>query len=453
MKLKAPKDSNYAVVVVKIKNTIPIEKCDNIQATQILGQQVIISKNVKVGDIGLYFPVECQISKDFLYNNNLYRDSSMNIDSTKEGGYFDENGRVRCQKFMKQNSEGLFMPLESVKFTGVDISEFNVGDEFDELNGIEISRKYVVKTSKTQGIPGSNKPKKVNEKLKDKLVSKQFKFHSDTAILGKCVHRFTPDTIVHISYKEHGSSGIASNVLIHRKLKWFEKQLIKIGVNIPTTEYGYVYSSGKPKSRLPKGIVGRYKNENGDFYDGDIWKESFEYLKDYLTPGLSIYYEIVGYTPSGSMIQSPYDYGCVKPTEGAKYKCGVNYKISIYRITQTNIDGETFEFSRLQVQEWCKLNELTPVHQLYYGKAKDLFKEHKLRVPSQKNFGEKFLTLLKSLYNEKDCFMCKNKVPEEGCVVAIDGLGFEAYKVKSNRFLAHETKQLDKGLANIEDEN
>ena len=57
------------------------------------------------------------------------------------------------------------------------------------------------------------------------------------------------------------------------------------------------------------------------------------------------------------------------------------------------------------------------------------------------------------MYNEKDCFMCNNKVPEEGCVIRIDGLEFEAYKQKSERFYARETILLDKGESNIEDEN
>ena len=49
--------------------------------------------------------------------------------------------------------------------------------------------------------------------------------------------------------------------------------------------------------------------------------------------------------------------------------------------------------------------------------------------------------------------MCKNEVPEEGCVVRIEGLDFEAYKAKSEAFYARETKLLDKGESNIEDEN
>ena len=68
----------------------------------------------------------------------------------------------------------------------------------------------------------------------------------------------------------HNSSGISSNVLVKKKLKLYEKVLTKLGVNIPDTEYGYIYSSGKPKSNLPKGILGKYVNDNGDFYSDNL---------------------------------------------------------------------------------------------------------------------------------------------------------------------------------------
>lgn len=456
MTLKTPKNSNYAAIVVEIKTIVPLANCDNLQAAIILGNQVIIGKNTTVGTVGLYFPLETQLSKEFLSANNLYRKTvGLNNDPENKGGYFDENGRIRCQKLRGNDSEGFFIHIEAIEFTGVKPGDLNLGDEFDELNGIEICRKYFPKNVRMQGEPGSKKDKsRTNVKMKDKLIDKQFKFHDETSLLFKHPNRITPDTLVHISYKVHGSSGIASNVLVKKQLKFYQKVLNRLGMNISDSEYGFIYSSGKPKSNLPKGILGKYVNDNGDFYPDNIWKETFDYLKEFLTPGLSIYYEIVGYTKSGSMIQKGYDYGCEVPHPNGAYTCGVNYKILIYRVTMTNIDGVTVEYSPKQVQYWATKNGLTPVHELYYGYAKDLFRlggTH--RVPtSDKDFGEKFLNLCKELYNEKDCFICANRVPEEGCVIRIDELKFEAYKVKSKRFMEHETKQLDTGETNIEDE-
>ena len=112
MKLNKPKNENYAAVVVRIDTLVPLEKCDNVQGAIILGNQVIVSKDVKVGDVGIYFPLECQLSKEYLSNNNLYDNPELNTRKT-EKGHFKENGRVRCQRFRGHKSEGLFMPFSS----------------------------------------------------------------------------------------------------------------------------------------------------------------------------------------------------------------------------------------------------------------------------------------------------------------------------------------------------
>ena len=446
MKLNKPKNENYAAIVVEIKTLVPLEKCDNVQGAIIMGNQVIVSKDVKVGDVGVYFPLECQLSKEYLSNNNLYNKPELNIDNTKKG-YFDENGRIRCQRFRGHKSEGLFMPLESLQSFGV--LELELNSCFDEINGFEICKKYVVKTNRTLGQPGSRKSK-TKIKYESKLIENQFRFHDDTAMLYRNLHKITPESLIHISYKMHGTSGISSYILCKKKLNWIEKLLSKLNVNIKTEIYDYIYSSRKV-------IKNEELNPNAQhYYNEDIWGIAHNELKDFLQKGMTFYYEIVGFLPNGGTIQKDYDYGC-EPNQHAIY---------IYRITQTNIDGKLFEFSAKQVQDFCKKNGLNAVPELYYGYARDLYFEvtpdgegdFSRKIFSQANIDEdswrtNFLKFIKEMYNEKDCFMCKNQVPEEGCVVRIEGLEFEAYKQKSERFYLKESILLDKGESNIEDEN
>ena len=161
MKLNKPKNENYSAIVVEIKTLIPLEKCDNVQGAIIMGNQVIVSKSVKIGDVGLYFPLECALSKEYLSNNNLYRvhknKPNLNVDTTAKGGYFEENGRIRCARFLGHKSEGLFMPLESLQCFGV--LELKINTCFDEINGFPICSKYIVKQNRTPGQPGSRKSK------------------------------------------------------------------------------------------------------------------------------------------------------------------------------------------------------------------------------------------------------------------------------------------------------
>ena len=178
MKINKPKNENYAAVVVQIKTIVPLENCDNVHAAIILGNQVIVDKSVKVGDIGLYFPLETQLSQQYLSNNNLYRKPELNVNPENKG-YFEENGRIRCVKLRGNKSEGLYMPLSSIKSFYEDAENLPEGEDFDTLNGIEICKKYIPKGVRTPGLSGSKKGKGRLAK-ESKLIEGQFKFHDDT---------------------------------------------------------------------------------------------------------------------------------------------------------------------------------------------------------------------------------------------------------------------------------
>ena len=447
-------NQNYNATVVEIKTLIPLENCDNVQVTLIMGNQVVVGKNIKIGDIGLFFPVETELSEQYLSSNNLYRNKELNDDKTKVG-YFEENRRIRCVKFRGNKSEGLFMPIDSLYFIYDKNGEYpKIGDSFNEFNDVLICEKYILKGIKVP-ITSKSKTNKKTIKLKNLLIPNQFRFHEETSQLYKNLHKIHPDDLIQISYKMHGSSCVISNVLVKKDLKWYEKLLIKVGISIPTEEYTFIYSSGKPKSNLPKGIVGSWKNNNGNYYSDYIWESAYKKLKEFIPKGMSVYSELVGFTENGSDIQKGYDYGQEPNTFG----------IYIYRITYTNSEGRVFEFSAKQVQDWCKKNGLNSVPELYYGYAKDFIDTFNL-LTGASDFGgtklickvddkfdsEKFLQRVKLLYTDKPCYMCKSKLPEEGCVVRIEGQDLEVFKCKSTKFLEYETKQLDKMEIDIENE-
>lgn len=181
-------------------------------------------------------------------------------------------------------------------------------------------------------------------------------------------------------------------------------------------------------------------------------------MSPYLTKGLTLYYEIIGWLPTGQAIQAmngkAYNYGYERPiwdptTQTTPYEYGKNFGIQIYRITYTNPDGVVFEFSARQVQQWCKDKGLTPVEQLYYGYAKDLYPE----LDETEHWNENFIQKLandKRFYMEELSPTCHNDVPHEGIVIRIENGLSEAYKLKCFRFLGEESKSLDKGEIDIE---
>ena len=439
--MNKPKNENYCATVIEIKTLIPLVGCNNVQAAIIMGQQVIVGKDVKVGDIGLFFPVECALSKEYLTANNLYRvhknKPNLNSDTTVKGGYFEESGRIRCAKFLGHKSEGLFMPISSLEFIKTRERQLSLGDCVDEWENIPICSKYIVKQNRTPGAPGSGKLRNKQPK-ETKIIDGQFRFHEDTSMLFRNLHKIQPDSLISITYKMHGTSGISSYVLCKKQLNWKEKFLSK-WFKIETNQYDYLYSSRKV-------IKNSDLNPNAEhFYGIDIWGLAHEVVKPFLQKGFSFYYEIVGYLPSGAGIQGKFDYG-ESPLASR------TFGVYIYRITSTNVDGKVIEFSAKQVQDYCKQLGLNVVPELYYGRACDLF-SYSGNQDDLEKWRNEFLEFLKLNYNEKDCYMCKNKVPEEGVVIRLEKNDIEAYKCKSTRFYEFETAELDKGEANIEDEN
>lgn len=437
MILKEPKNKNYCATVVKLDKFVELPNCDNVKHAIIFGNSVVVGKDAKQNEFGLFFPVETKLSAPFLMENNLYRIQELNKDP-QEKGYFEEHGRIKCVKFRGNKSEGFFIPLKSlIPFVSIkEISEtFTLGKEFDEVNGITICEKYIPKSNRTPGAPGSKKNKQAVKRI-SRLVDNQFRLHTDTSNLRKNIHVLKPSDIISITEKLHGTSFVVGNVLVkptpYTGLQKFWRYLTGRYIDTRRDYYDIVYSSRKV-------VKNEYETKNHKhFYGYDLWAEIKDYLQVSIQKGITLYGEAVGFLKDGKAIQKDYDYSC-KPGE---------FSIYIYRITMTNVDGQVIEFTWHQIQEYCNKYGLNHVPILYYGRAGKLFP-----ISEEVDWHENFLQKAEKYYLERDCTMCKNKVPNEGVVLRIDkAFDYEAYKLKSFRFLEKETKELDKGEIDIETE-
>ena len=242
----------------------------------------------------------------------------------------------------------------------------------------------------------------------------------------------------------HNTSGISAYVLCHKPLSWKEK-IAKWLTKESFDKYDYIYSSRTI-------IKNKYYNPEVDkeYYSDDIWAEPDKIVKPHLAKGQTTYYEIVGYLPNGRYIQKEYDYGCIPPKPGELFTHEKHFKVRIYRITMTNVDGKVVEYTPLQVQQWCEAVGLTPVEECYFGKAKDLYPDLDTSNYWNENFIER-LSNDKNFYMELNSPHCNNKVPHEGLVIKpLDRLG-TAFKLKSFKFLNKEQTLLDKGEEDIEE--
>lgn len=425
MKLHIEEGSlNYAAEIIEITTLSPIPEKDRIQLTMISGNQVIVSRDVKVGDKMIYFCSGTELAEDYCRENNLFDNRILNADITKKG-YISSKRRVRAIKLGGIISDGFLMPISSLEFYGNPqiLNEFKVGDRFTSFNNFFLCRKYVVPVRNAN--PGGSAPEP-KIKLGNIMVSGQFRFHFETPHLGRNLEKLTPGAEVVITYKLHGSSIILSRVKILRKLSWKDKVAKLLGVKVIETEFANIYSSGKPKSSLPKGIDSIWTNKNKSFYTNDIWKQAYEDYKYALEDGISLYGELVG-----NHIQRRYDYLKLIPE-------GKDYGFLVYRITRTNESGYVDEFSWHQVQEYCQKYSL--VHVPFIRKS----------IVGITEDADALVDTITNEYLEKKCNYCVNEVYAEGVCFRIES-PFSVFKLKSKNFLLVEDKQQEEGIENIEE--
>lgn len=426
-------NKNYSAVVVELQKFNILPNCDNVQAALIFGNSVIVSKDTKAGDVGLFFPVETQLDQKFLGANNLFRKPEWgNVENDKKG-FFEEQGRVKAVKFRGHKSEGFWIPIESLSYTGIPLSEFTVGSEFDKVGDYPICCKYIPARNK---VAGSYNKKARQPRLEDRIIDGQFRFHIDTENLRRNTHRIEPHMYLSISSKWHGSSAVMAHILVKRELPWYERLLKRLGVKVQEHEYGYTWSS----RRVVKGIAGTAKENSIHYYDSDIWGVVAKEVENSVQRGVTLYGEIVGYTTEGSPIQGGYAYGCQPKT----------HRFLVYRITTTNHDGKVIELSWNQMKEYCVKYGLEMVKELWYGKASDYF--HHSDGIDLREWQQGFLAKLEHQYvNDQMCEFNNLEVPSEGLVLRIECLDeAPSFKLKNFKFLSFESANLDKGVVDIE---
>lgn len=423
MKLTTHEDStNYACTVVKMGEMHPIEGADKIQRTVLYGNNLIVSKAVQEGDVMLYFVAGTQLSEDLCFNNNLYDSHEMNKDTSEKGYVSGKRRLVKALKLRGTISDGMLLPVSALDYIVPSIGNYpsiavKVGDTFTHVGDVEVCRKYVVPVKQT-GTPGQKQPKE--NKMKDLLIDNQFRFHHSTEHFARNLEMFEPTTEIIVTRKYHGSSLILSHVLINKKLNWFERLINKF-VSLPTSEYGYVFSSGKPKSRLPKGVKTEkfdWTSPTQSFYDVNIWEKAYNLHRDKVEKGITLYGEIVG-----------------QGVQGAEYTYGFEYEIFIYRITQTNVDGNVYELSWEAVKSYCEKYGLKYVDEYFTGKASEFG-----------STGDEMLEVMRIKYLDKSYPDCK---VDEGVCIRVRGTD-EIYKLKSPKFIVGESAALEKGEVDIE---
>lgn len=350
----------YNAYITRIKNLHKHPNADRLQIGECFGNAIIVSMEYEDNQLGIYFPSDGQLSVEFAEANNLLRKKDENGNNI--GGYMDPDKRnVTAIKLRGEKSDGLFLPLKSLESFG-DITTLREGDRIDNFNGHEICCKYVPRKQNRRGhYSEGNKTRK-----KKVPVAPLFAEHADTEQLAYNLCAFKPGDEVEITLKMHGTSQRTGYLptLKGYKRTILDKILRRDGK--PIYDWGYV--SGTRRTVL--------ENFEGGYYGSNEFREAHsKFFEGKLNKGEEIFYEVVGFTHTGAPIMASGDnkklndkefvkqygqttvfsYGCDSsvdvntPQDFGEDHVETVHKLTsdiyVYRMTMTNEDGFTVEYT------------------------------------------------------------------------------------------------------------
>lgn len=425
--------SEHVGYIVKIEHLRPHTNADRLQIATIFGNDVVVDLNVAIGDIGVYFPSDLQLSKESCEINDLVRRKDENGNSC--GGYLDPDKRnIRPIKLRSEKSDGLYLPIKCLDYTQ---GRLKIGDRIDVVNGHEICCKYIpVIKNKT-----SNKTKRCNKVRKHIApIAPLFIEHADTEQLNYNLDVFKPGDQIEITLKMHGTSNRVAYVPVLKRFKrtLFDRIFGREGKPI----YEYDYISGTRRTVLD--------SFDGGFYGSNAFRKQFEdRLRGKLLKNETCYFEIVGFTDAGVPImpigdnnkvgkdfvkqygeKTVFSYGCEAPQS----------EMYVYRMTITNEDGDVVEYSPDFMRYRCEQIGVKTVPVFYKGYIPEEYTEintrldnHIVKIANYTTPGEWVKDLAEEYYDGPDP-IGKTHVREGVVVRIVNRPKFCAYKTKNFYF-------------------
>lgn len=431
--------SEHCGYVVKVNELRKHPNADRLNIATFFGNDTCVSLDIVKGEIGIYFPVDLQLSEEFCLENHLLRKKP---DGTPDTGYMDPKKRnVTAVRLRGEKSDGLFLPLKSVVYTGINLDELNIGDTVTTLNGHEICKKYIPIRKHHSA------DNKVNKTRKKKVpVAPLFVEHADTEQLAYNMDAFKNGDLVEITLKMHGTSGrtgylprlvdiVPTNVLAvfcevkdrERKLNKLQKAMIAYFDKHSKPKYDWGLVSGTRRTVLD--------SFDGGFYGSNEFREKHEKtFEGKLHKNETVYYEIVGFTDDGTPIMPKASNKKLNNKEFIKqygeetvfsYGCDPDNKKSdlyVYRMTTTNEDGDVVEYTPDFMRYRCEQMGVKCVPLLWRG-----------FIPEEVNPGEYIKEIAEKYYDGPDP-VGKTHVREGVVCRILNRPGFAAYKHKNYDF-------------------
>lgn len=421
--------SEHCGYVVSVEKLRPHTNADRLRVATFFGSDTCVGLDVVKGEIGIYFPSDLQLSGEFCVVNHLCRKKP---DGTPDTGYLDpEKRNIRPIKLRGEKSDGIFMPISCLEYTGVNLDDINIGDTITVVNGHEICKKYIPRGRNSNN---STKGKGNKTRKKHVPVAPLFTEHADTEQLAYNLGAFKPGDEIEITLKMHGTSQRTAYLPIlkgYKRTIW-DKLFGREGT--PIYDWGYV--SGTRRTVLD--------DWDGGFYGSNAFrKQHQDKFLGKLHKGEEVYYEVIGFTDSGTPIMSKgnnkkldkdfvkqygeetvFSYGCSPDGSDAPQS-----DLYVYRMTTTNEDGDVVEYSPDFMRYRCEQMGVKCVPVMWRGFADETIDWNDAGMTA----GEWVMEKAEQYYDGPDP-IGKTHVREGVVVRIINRPKFCAYKTKNYSF-------------------
>lgn len=431
---------NYAALVIEVPKPVKLPNSDKLYGVGVAGIEVVVDASwlEREGQMAVLFPAEAQLSHPLVAYSNLYRHAELN-DDPEQVGYLGDNRRIRPLKLRGNMSKGLILPLENIAaVTGSFHSDFEVGQSFDTVNGVEVCRKFLLPV---KGMPQSKEAAKLAKAFK-RVDEKVFPMHIDTEFYERNEGHVQDDDIVIVTQKLHGTSVRFGNVPVKVEHTFWERVAKKLGIRVREMEYDLIAGSRKV-IKDPKSTT------QAHFYATDVWSKAAQEYGTGLPKGFMVFGELVGYTDDGAPIQKGYTYEEQIDTNRAN---GVGTSsLYVYRVAIVNEDGVLRDLSWDQVKKFAYTYGLEHTPELWRGPKLAL----SLEKFAEKNFRAEYdsVRVGPTKYTDRPVALSAGGTgKDEGIVLRVDRGGDVPYllKYKNDSFYLHEAEELDAGEETIE---
>lgn len=338
----------YEARITALTNVREHPNADKLKLATAHGHQVVVGLDHADGDMGVFFPTDGVLDHQFCLENELYPITDENGNRIGGGFFSPKKARVRAQRFRGEKSEGFWIPLTSLAYTGVKLDDLHEGYTFDTINGQKICEKWYAPATLRAMQAGQGRARKENIMFAKHIDTLRYQYDAERYLQA--------GALVWVSEKLHGSSARQGYVLdeVEAPKRWYHK-LFGLTPRV-RREWNFVVGTRNIVLRDPV---------NQGFYEDDSFRfKAVENLRDNLKKGEIIYGEIVGWAGPETPIMARQNLSGISELKEVRKRFGSEMTYTygclpgdcefyVYRITQVNEDGDAVELPWTQVQARC----------------------------------------------------------------------------------------------------